>query len=323
MEDNKKSQVSVEFVLIFIILMFSIAVFMFLLNQRIAQAQDDKDYLVMQAVANNIKEEVILATQVHNNYIRRFNIPYKINNKDYDIRLNGNELDIDILENGEAVKNYFAVLPIDVKGGFVEEKEVNTLDHCLTKNTYDGIRISRNQISLNLVGDYHKNEEGKFEIKKGAVFNVIVRINCVKNIRSLQFTINYDDEFIDLMGEAVVPLSSNIHDNAFFGDVVFSTDFGNCAVELGSQVAPGICYTNTESGRYTRTAIGENCEFGVGDIARLTFKAEEKGEAKIEFDALFDENFGGSIQILDCLTNERTTEGLPNTKLGLDLLIIE
>ncbi|MBT4648259.1 class III signal peptide-containing protein, partial [archaeon] len=149
-----KAQVSAEFILIFTVVLSSFLLFLNIINSRLGEVQEQKEYILMQTLASNIKEEIILATQVHNNYIRRFSIPLNINTKDYNMYIEKNELKIDLYDagnyEGEPSKTVYAVLPIDVKGGFVEEKDENTLDHCVTKNQFDGIRISRNQVSLDI-----------------------------------------------------------------------------------------------------------------------------------------------------------------------------
>src|SRR3989344_8447674 len=145
----KKSQVSFEFMLIFTLIFLVIVGLLYISNRRLSEIADQREYLFMQGLANSIKNEIVLASSVNNNYIRKFSLPNKLGGRAYNISIEeGDSLVINLFENNRKIKDYFTLLPINVKGTFVEDISYETREHCITKNDYDGIRISRFQASV-------------------------------------------------------------------------------------------------------------------------------------------------------------------------------
>jgi hypothetical protein len=87
-----KSQSSTEFMIFIgiaiIILMSYVAIAHHYLNLTYKQ----KDIISGQDLAKQIKNEINLASRVEENYIRIFQLPYKVGNKDFTVLLNGREV---------------------------------------------------------------------------------------------------------------------------------------------------------------------------------------------------------------------------------------
>lgn len=89
-----KSQITTEFmVLVGLAIMMSI-ILISLATSQINDLYDSRKYLLMRDVALRIQNEIISASKVQDGYIRQFKLPTNINNKNYDILINGNALTI-------------------------------------------------------------------------------------------------------------------------------------------------------------------------------------------------------------------------------------
>ncbi len=305
----KKTQISVEFIIIFSLVIFALIGFIYIMNIRLSDISERQEFLLMRNLANNIKNEVIIASSVNNNYLRRFDIPTTIKGKDYNMSINDNdELLIELIENNRIVREYFTVFPVPVKGTFVEDINFETADHCITKNDFDGIRIARNQVSL---------DTNSSRFSQGDIIEVMVSLNCVEDIKSVQFTIKYDSEKLELIINSVEPITRyNYRDlNPLFDDVLSETPY---AGKISSVV--GLKFV--EPGRYTYGYIARECASGSGNIARLSFQVNptaDPGRTSIEFDPDFKER---NLIVLDCFTNTETREGIPDSRKSFDIEIV-
>ena len=305
----KKSQISVEFIIIFSLVFFALIGFIYIMNVRLSDISERQELLLMRNLANNIKNEVIIASSVNNNYLRRFDIPTTIKGKDYNMSIDNDELLIELIENNQIVKEYFTVFPVHVKGTFVEDINYETTDHCITKNDFDGIRIARNQVSL---------DTNHTKIGQGESFDVMASLNCVEDIKSVQFTIKYDSEKLNLLSINVEPITRyNYRDlNPLFDDVLSETPYAG-------KVSSVVGLKFIEPGRYTYGYIARECASGSGNIARLSFQVNptaDPGRTSIEFDPDFKER---NLIVLDCFTNAETREGIPDSRKNLNIEIIE
>jgi len=309
MTANKKSQISVEFIIIFSLVIFALIGFIYIMNIRLSDISERQELLLMRNLANNIKEEVIIASSVNNNYLRRFNIPTKIKGKDYNMSIENDELIIKLIENNQVVKEYFTVFPVPVKGSFVEDINYENTDHCITKNDFDGIRIARNQLSL---------DTNSTRFSPGDVFNVLVSLNCVEDIRSVQFTIKYDPNKTRLIRNTVEPVTRHNYPNfnPLFSDVLSITPYAGKISQL-----IGLKFVDDTNGRFTYGYIARECASGSGNIAKMSFEVlpTAAGRATIEFDPDFKER---NLIVLDCYTNAETRESVPNSRKNLNLQII-
>jgi len=180
----KKNQVLLEFVIISAVALLILVVFLGILKDNLNRVADEKDKVAMQNLGNAIRNEVILASQVHDNYVRRFEIPLSLNSNPYALTLHPSGMSIWMESN----KSHFVAFPHDVQGKFLSENEPDFLDYCISKNA-DDIRISRNQVSL-------ENSVGKnsFDVADGGEITLYVRANCIFNLQSLEFELHYSPE---------------------------------------------------------------------------------------------------------------------------------
>lgn len=311
MKNKKKAQISMEFILLFSLIFASLIVFIYSINKRVIEIDKREENLILRNLVNDIEKEVILAASVKNNYLRRFNLPNRISGSTYNMTLDKDVLIIHLIENDEVKKEYVSILPRPVKGGFIEDINENTTGHCITKNDFDGIRISNNQASIS------SNES---DLTIGETFEIVVSLNCVEDIRSVRFTLKYDPEYIHPIKEnnrvVVEPMSLIVKSpNPLFEEFIFDTSYSGEFIAQGNTKK---YYEDEINGRYTHSFIGRDCATGSGNVAKLYFRAIKSGHTEITFDNDF---FGQELMIVDCGANEFTKEGIPDSKSGVELKI--
>ena len=313
----KKSQISFEFIMIFSLILISLVILMYMVNQRLSGIDEQQEDLLMQNLANNIISEVELASSVNNNYLRRFSIPPVINGKDYTMNIEDNILYIKIYENDLQVNYMDTALPVPVKGTFIEEITFNTTEHCITKTRYDGIRIARNQAGL---------DTSVKKVSPGQKFSVVVSLNCVENIRSTQFTIKYDSTIFKVLKNSdfrPITQQNSPGSNALFESLLPSVyfDFTDKYLTPPSTDYP---YNDPDIARHTYAFIGSNCASGSGLVANITFEVKSPlppshpAQTVIQFDPDF---LDSELLVLDCTTNKYTKEGLPDSKTSVKINI--
>lgn len=310
---HRRAQISMEFIMIFALILTAFVGFLSIAQMKVTDISEEKEDLLIRTLANSIKKEVVLATQVHNNYIRRFKLPLKLNDRDYNMYIVRDELIIELYdESGNILQTGYAILPTEVKGGFVEDKDPETLDHCITKSRFDGVRIARNQVSLDVdTTGFDLNSAGNPKIPEGALFDVYARINCVKDIKSLQFTIKYDPDYLKLVN--VMSLDAKNSDSWFFRNSLIVFNFTEDAVSTANG---NLQYISDTDGRYTYSTIGEECSSGSGNVARLRFRTlggSGSTNTSIGFDPDFNTAPDLNIVVLDCSTSHTTLRSLPST----------
>jgi uncharacterized protein (UPF0333 family) len=297
---KRKGQVSMEFIMIFALVLFALSGFIYIVNQRLFELSKKQESLVLEHLADSIINEVIIASSSNNNYVRKFNIPYKLFGNDYRMSIDNSELYIQVLENNQTYLDYFTAFPMEVKGDFIQEITYNTTEHCVSKSS-DGIRISRTQASIDV---------NATEINLNDEFEVLVSLHCVTDVKSARFTIKYDPEALEILipqTKAMV-LSRNEfrYRNPLFDSVLLEYEFPS-----------GGEWINRDQGRYSYGYIGTTCTSGSGNFAKLVFKAKKAGETFIRFDQDVAEN----VNILDCYTNKNTLSALPDSRNNARLVI--
>ena len=294
-----KSQVSFEFIMIFVLVLFALSGFIYIINQRLFELSTKQENLVLKHLADSIINEVILASSTNNNYVRKFNIPANLFGKDYKISIDNSELYINVLENNKTYLEYFTVFPIPVKGNFIQDIRENTTEHCVSKSG-EGIRISRTQASI---------DPNATELSVNEEFEVFISLHCVSDVKSARFTIKYDPTKLELLtteSEAMVFAKNKFrYKNPLFDSVLLQYEF-----------PPSGEWINDE-GRYSFGYIGSTCTSGSGNFAKLVFKAKALGEAEIKFDEDVLEN----VNILDCYTNKNTLSALADSRNNAKVLI--
>ena len=268
-----------------------------MINQRMSEISRQQDYLIMKNLADNIKNEIVLASSVSDNYLRKFNVPAFIEGEKYNLSVNDDELAISIGSN----KNYYTVLPIRIKGNFIDNINPNTTQHCITKNDFDGIRIAKNQATLEV---YQDNKiTNQINISVNPKFFIIVYLNCLENVLSIRFTVNYPADVLEF--EDTTPIVRNIPQYKQFNPF-----FKNYIV-----IYP---YPEEES-KITFGYLGNECTTGSGGFAIIRFKATQASFASIDFDSGLGEN---NLQVLEC-TSKNYVATLQDSKIGAKIRIVK
>ena len=294
---SSKAQVSFEFITIFALIFFALAGFFYIMNERMSELAEKREYNLMSALANSIINEVVVASSVSNNYMRKFEIPTRILGEKYNMSIEQDEIAIRLIEGNRVRKEYYAAFPIPVKGTFIENIGENTTGHCVTRSDYDGVRISQNQVSIDSEND---------TVKVGDSFKVYVALYCVENALNGGFTLHYDQTKLELV--KAVPVVRNItfrENNPLFPD----------EERVFNYAAP---LTDSTIGRFSYSVLSKECVTGSGNIAQLTFKALAEGDSWIEFDETYDDN----VVIYDCHTTKFTKDALPSSRKEARVVIL-
>ena len=117
----KKTQISMEFVLLVTFMLFVFIVFFSVVQYRLAEATHEKELELLKQVGESIRNELTLAANVEDGYERTFIVPENVIGRDYDIYLinYGTVLGLEL--------GFGDSLTVDTVGGateIVEEKSV-------------------------------------------------------------------------------------------------------------------------------------------------------------------------------------------------------
>jgi hypothetical protein len=288
----RRSQVSFEFIMIFTLVMFALGGFFYIINQRMSELAVQREENIMDALANSIVNEVVVASSVGNNYMRKFAIPIRILGEKYNISIEDNDLVIRLIENDRVRRDHYTAFPIPVKGSFIPEITENTTGHCVTKSNYDGVRISQNQVSLDV------KEEDEF-VEVGEEFHVYAALYCVENALQGGFTIHYPEDLVTIDPSKTVTIVNNItyrDENPLFPDERRILPYSERPL------------TDPDIGRYSFAVLSTECVTGSGNIARMTFHADNPGVVRISFDDTYD----NPVRIHDCKGN--AVDALPSSR---------
>jgi uncharacterized protein (UPF0333 family) len=85
--DSSRGQSSIEFVLLVTAVLFFFVIFLFVVNTRIAEAQQEANRQELYSIGEYLVEELTLATISTSGYIRTFYLPPTINSLDYTISI--------------------------------------------------------------------------------------------------------------------------------------------------------------------------------------------------------------------------------------------
>lgn len=188
--NSHKAQVSMEFIMISSFVLVFFIGFLYIANNRMSEIGEKEDIFEMQKLADAIKNEIILAAQVHKSYVRRFEIPLKLNGKNYTMQFLPEDdpdkevLSIEILDSG--LSETFN-LPFKVSGGFVTVQQ-DALDYCVAKGrSREEISVSKNQLELFEGSGF--NADGT--VTNGNQFSLYVKGNCIENLQTAGFKIIY------------------------------------------------------------------------------------------------------------------------------------
>ena len=99
-----KAQIAIEFILLVSVAFVILIIFLTSVRSQATDLNKRKDFVLVKDLAYKVQYEINIATQVKSGYNRTFFIPEKLDNKDYAIKIEQNELTIK-LENLEFVLN--------------------------------------------------------------------------------------------------------------------------------------------------------------------------------------------------------------------------
>ena len=184
---------------------------MYIINTKISEIAQKQDLLEIENLANSIRNEIILATQVHDNYVRRFEIPLTLNGKKYSIKLLPEFGKKEVLEIKTDDRTETYDLPVKITGAFLEVKD-DSLDYCVAKGREE-ISLSKNQLELS---------NNATNVSLNTPFSLYVKANCIENLQTAEFTIKFPEN-IKYIGarkahnhEEVTEILSDIYGSAMF-----------------------------------------------------------------------------------------------------------
>lgn len=100
---NNKSQSSIEFVVLIGVVIFFFTVFFIALSESMSEKTRQRQSNSVEDVAINVQEEINLASKSSDGYNRKFEIPYDIDGRKYDINLTQGLVYIKTSDNRDAL----------------------------------------------------------------------------------------------------------------------------------------------------------------------------------------------------------------------------
>jgi uncharacterized protein (UPF0333 family) len=89
---NLKAQGSMEFLVAISLIILFFILFIYVIGENTFSINKQKREIIMSDILNKAKEELVLAQQMHDGYLRKFIIPEKISNNEYTINIISNQL---------------------------------------------------------------------------------------------------------------------------------------------------------------------------------------------------------------------------------------
>ncbi|MBI4149645.1 hypothetical protein HY491_04305 [Candidatus Woesearchaeota archaeon] len=308
---SPKSQVSMELVLIFAFILTVFIVLMGALSTQFSELNQEKDQAALDTLAQVIRNEVFLATQVSNNYIRKFELPSRVNGRQYTLAIEDG--DLLTIQNEDSLLSTI-LLPVIVKGGFIGEIEQGQTEHCITKSQFDGIRISKNQASIepNLTDS---DADGMLDIAAGEKFWVYVRVNCLENVKAVQYILQFDADTLTFLSDQTLYQKDSLGQFVFTTEnPFFISEFDGITGRAGTSPQ----FWDPGQGVLGFIFIAKESSSGSGNLARLQFLAKEAGQAKIAFHPQYEDK---NLVLLDKRTGKETKKGLPPSKIGAEIMV--
>jgi hypothetical protein len=123
---NSIAQSTIEFMILFSLLLFFFILILNILNDNISIKNEEKKRVLLQNVALSVRDEISFAAFSSNGYIRTFEIPSDIIGEDYLIYINENYL---YYQMGDLISSYkiFKVTGDIQKGVNIIKKENETV----------------------------------------------------------------------------------------------------------------------------------------------------------------------------------------------------
>lgn len=94
-----KCQVAIEFMVLVGFLLFMFAIISGIIASNTSDTFKRKEIIIGEDIATKVQKEINLAARVLDGYSRKFELPQKLANKDYDVLIMGNEVIIHTEKN--------------------------------------------------------------------------------------------------------------------------------------------------------------------------------------------------------------------------------
>lgn len=104
MENKKRGQSALEFIIIFAAITFFFIIFMAAVQKNIERENKQKDTRLIQQVALDVKDEINLAAESSEGYSRNFTTPLNILGKQYEINLTSGRIYVSMENLGVSYK---------------------------------------------------------------------------------------------------------------------------------------------------------------------------------------------------------------------------
>jgi len=104
MRIKKKGQGTIEFVIIFGFILIFFTIFFGVIQKNISEKNKDKERILLQNIALDIKDEINLAAESSEGYSREFKVPENILGQNYDIEITDDVVYVSTENNGFAYK---------------------------------------------------------------------------------------------------------------------------------------------------------------------------------------------------------------------------
>ena len=99
----KKSQTAIEFVLLIGFVLFAFTIFFVIINYNTEDKQNQKRQVAIESVAETVKDEIDLAYNSEDGYIREFNLPETLNGLEYDLNISEDIVDVYTINSNNRV----------------------------------------------------------------------------------------------------------------------------------------------------------------------------------------------------------------------------
>ena len=133
---HKKGQTSFEFLVLLGFMLIVFGTFFLLMQQFISSGHENQVRDALITIANGVRDEILIANQVHRGYEREFTIPRDVLGQSYRIEIEGDEL-IAITEN-PIYFEYLIFLPIIVELDYIPNLNSSFNPRYIISNPFEG-----------------------------------------------------------------------------------------------------------------------------------------------------------------------------------------
>jgi hypothetical protein len=121
MSKSKRSQGALEFLGITVAVIFLFTLLFVAINENLGDKIKEKNNIEIKEIAYTVQDEINLATESSNGYIRNFKVPDDINGKNYSINITADMVYVKSINENNAI-----ALPIPIISGNIVKGE-NTI----------------------------------------------------------------------------------------------------------------------------------------------------------------------------------------------------